>query len=139
MVEIRLINIKMCGKQVFQFIDFWNICIYLCGLMVYDRVYLGNVWFVVVIDMLVCLLYYVFGVDYVIYVCNFIDVDDKINVIVLQCQQMGVFGLFEELICECIVEIIEWYYVDMDVLVVLCFDYELCVMDFILQMIEMIQ
>lgn len=109
-------------------IDLINVWMYVCGLMVYDCVYFGNVWFVVVFDVLNCLLCYVYGVDMVIYVWNFIDVDDKINVIVKVCKDVGDFCVIEDLIVEWIEEIIGWYYVDMDVFGVLCFDYEFCVM-----------
>lgn len=102
--------------------------IYVCGFIVYDCVYLGNVCLVVVFDILNCLMNYVYGVENVIYVCNFIDVDDKINVMVLFCKEVGVEGMLEELIVECIEEIIGWYLGDMVVFGVLEFDYMLCVM-----------
>lgn len=59
-----------------------NVWFYVCGLIVYDFVYIGNVCFVIVFDVLFCLLSYFYGGDYVIYVCNIIDVEDKINVCV---------------------------------------------------------
>lgn len=55
---------------------------YVCGFMVYNYVYIGNFCLVVIFDLLFCLLKWYYLV--VKYVCNIIDVDDKINNVVCE-------------------------------------------------------
>lgn len=67
-------------KELFVLGNFDYVIMYVCGLIVYNFVYIGNVWLVVVFDVFYCLLKWCF--ECVDYVCNFMDVDDKINVVV---------------------------------------------------------
>jgi cysteinyl-tRNA synthetase len=79
MTEITLTNSMTRKKEAFAPIDPQNVRMYVCGPTVYDRAHLGNARPVVVFDLLYRLLRHVYGADYVTYVRNFTDVDDKIN------------------------------------------------------------
>ncbi len=78
MTKIKLYNTKSRSKEQFTPIDPGNLRMYVCGPTVYDRAHLGNARPVVVFDVLFRLLRHVYGPDYVTYVRNFTDIDDKI-------------------------------------------------------------
>ena len=78
-MTIRLYNTRTRKKEDFVPINETNVRMYVCGPTVYDRAHLGNARPVVVFDVLYRLLRHVYGADYVTYVRNFTDVDDKIN------------------------------------------------------------
>ncbi|WEK49172.1 MAG: cysteine--tRNA ligase [Candidatus Kaistia colombiensis] len=56
-----------------------HVRMYVCGPTVYDFAHIGNARPVIVFDVLFRLLRHVYGADYVTYVRNITDVDDKIN------------------------------------------------------------
>ncbi|MGR3661557.1 MAG: cysteine--tRNA ligase [Paracoccaceae bacterium] len=78
MNEIRLYNTATRSKDPFKPLDAKNVRMYVCGPTVYDRAHLGNARPVVVFDILNRLLRHTYGDNYVTYVRNFTDVDDKI-------------------------------------------------------------
>lgn len=123
MIVLILYDMLSCCKWFFELIDFECVIFYVCGLIVYNYVYIGNVCFVVVFDVFVCVLCYIYGVDKVIYVCNIIDVDDKIIVFFKE------IGELIEVIMICYVEI---YCQDMGFVGVVMLDIELYVIQYIL-------
>jgi cysteinyl-tRNA synthetase len=116
MTTIKLHNSKTRVKEVFTPIDAENVRIYLCGPTVYDRAHIGNARNVIMFDVLFRLLRHEYGADYVKYVRNFTDVDDKINAEALRRQNAGESGTLEELIHQRTEETIAWYRADMDAL-----------------------
>ena len=78
-MTIQLYNTATRQKQAFEPIDPENVRMYVCGPTVYDRAHIGNARPVIVFDVLFRLLRHVYGPEYVTYVRNFTDVDDKIN------------------------------------------------------------
>lgn len=123
-----LYNNLICQFELFILFDLVCLILYVCGFMVYNYVYIGNVCGLVVFGVLVDLLWCCFGV--LCYVCNIIDVDDKINIVV--CEQgvliSIIIGKFVVVYCE-----------DMVVLGVVLLDIELEVIVYILQIIIMIE
>ena len=113
-MAIKLYNTKVRQKVEFTPIDPDNVRMYVCGPTVYDRAHLGNARPVIVFDTLYRLLRHEYGADNVIYVRNFTDVDDKINVTALARQEAGARGTLEELISQRSDETIAWYLEDMD-------------------------
>ncbi|MDP4032283.1 MAG: cysteine--tRNA ligase [Pseudorhodobacter sp.] len=107
MSGIRFYNGKTRKKEDFVPLDPGNVRMYLCGPTVYDRAHLGNARPVVVFDVLYRLLRHVYGPDYVTYVRNFTDVDDKI---IARAAETG------RPIGEITEETIGWYHDDMDAL-----------------------
>ena len=65
-------------KKLFEPIDPSNVRMYVCGPTVYDFPHVGNARPVIVFDLLFRLLRRIYGNDYVTYVRNITDVDDKI-------------------------------------------------------------
>lgn len=100
---------------------------YVCGIIVYDFCYIGYGCMFVVFDVVVCYLCF-FGYK-LKYVCNIIDIDDKI----IKCVNENGES-FVVLVDRMIVEM----YQDFDVLNILCLDSELCVMYYIQEIIEFI-
>ncbi len=78
-MSLRLYNTLTRQKQVFEPIDRSNVRLYACGPTVYDHLHIGNGRMLIVFDVLFRLLRQEFGADYVKYVRNITDVDDKIN------------------------------------------------------------
>ena len=78
-MTITLYDTKRREKAPFMPIDPRNVRMYVCGPTVYDRAHLGNARPVVVFDVLYRVLRHAYGTDFVKYVRNFTDVDDKIN------------------------------------------------------------
>ena len=78
-MTIHLTNTATRKKEVFEPLDQSNVRMYVCGPTVYDRAHIGNARPVIVFDVLFRLLRHVYGPEYVTYVRNFTDVDDKIN------------------------------------------------------------
>ena len=76
MPEFRLHNTLSGTKELFVPLDPSHIRVYACGPTVYDRVHIGNARPIVVFDVLVRLLRYLY--PRVTYVRNITDVDDKI-------------------------------------------------------------
>lgn len=101
---------------------------YVCGIIVYDFCYIGYGCIFVVFDVVVCYLCF-FGYK-LKYVCNIIDIDDKI----IKCVNENGES-FVVLVDRMIVEM----YKDFDVLNILCLDMELCVMYYIVEIIEFIE
>ncbi|WP_455482391.1 cysteine--tRNA ligase [Bartonella sp. B35(2025)] len=79
MRELRFYNTLTRKKENFIPIDATKVRLYVCGPTVYDYAHIGNARPVIVFDILFRLLRHVYGNDYVIYVRNITDVDDKIN------------------------------------------------------------
>ena len=79
MTDIYLHNSMTRAKERFIPIDPANVRMYLCGPTVYDRAHLGNARNVIMFDVLFRLLRHEYGENYVTYVRNITDVDDKIN------------------------------------------------------------
>ena len=78
-MELKLYNTLSRTKEVFTPADPKNVRIYVCGPTVYDFAHIGNARPVIVFDVLFRLLRLVYGPEYVTYVRNVTDVDDKIN------------------------------------------------------------
>ncbi|MET3560210.1 cysteinyl-tRNA synthetase [Bartonella japonica] len=79
MRELRFYNTLTRKKEIFTPIDKTRVRLYVCGPTVYDYAHIGNARPVIVFDVLFRLLRHVYGNNYVIYVRNITDVDDKIN------------------------------------------------------------
>jgi len=77
MSAIQLYNTLSRQKQVFTPIDPTHVRVYACGPTVYGRIHVGNARPIVVFDVLVRVLRWLY--DRVTYVRNITDVDDKIN------------------------------------------------------------
>ena len=77
MTDIRIYDTLSRSKVDFQPIEKDHIRIYVCGPTVYDYAHVGNARPVVVFDVLVRLLRYIYS--RVTYVRNITDIDDKIN------------------------------------------------------------
>ena len=77
--ELRLYNTLTREKERFEPIDRKNVRVYACGPTVYDHLHIGNGRMLVVFDVLFRLLRHLYGPDYVTYVRNITDVDDRIN------------------------------------------------------------
>ncbi len=77
-MPIHLHNTLSRRKEPFAPIDPADVRVYVCGPTVYDFAHIGNARPVVVFDVLFRLLRHVYGADYVTYVRNITDVDDKI-------------------------------------------------------------
>lgn len=101
---------------------------YVCGIIVYDFCYIGYGCIFVVFDVVVCYLCF-FGYK-LKYVCNIIDIDDKI----IKCVNEN--GESFVALVDCM--IVEMYK-DFDVLNILCLDMELCAMYYIVEIIEFIE
>ncbi len=127
---IKLHNTKTRQKEVFTPIDAENVRMYVCGPTVYDRAHLGNARPVVVFDVLNRLLRHVYGDEYVKYVRNFTDVDDKINA---RAAESG------RSIGEITDETIQWFLDDMGALGALEPDHMPRATQFIPQMVSMIK
>ena len=78
-MELRLYDTLTREKRVFQPLDPARVRMYVCGPTVYDFAHIGNARPVIVFDVLYRLLRHLYGADYVTYVRNITDVDDKIN------------------------------------------------------------
>lgn len=77
MSQLKLYNSLTRKKEIFQPLEPSHVGLYVCGPTVYDFAHIGNARPVVVIDILVRLLRYLY--PKVTYVRNITDVDDKIN------------------------------------------------------------
>ncbi len=77
--QLRIYNTLTRSKEVFRPIDPRNVRLYVCGPTVYDYAHIGNARPAIVFDVLYRLLRRLYGADYVTYVRNITDVDDKIN------------------------------------------------------------
>jgi hypothetical protein len=127
---IRLQNTKTRRREEFLPLDPNRIGIYLCGPTVYDRAHLGNARPVLMFDVLYRLLRQAYGVEHVVYVRNFTDVDDKINARAAEAgREIG----------DITAETIRWYHEDMDALGALRPDHEPRATDFIGAMVDMIR
>lgn len=78
MIMLYLYNIWIWEKVKFVLFEEGKVGLYVCGIIVYDFFYMGYVCMYLSFDVLVCYLCYL-GYD-VKYVCNIIDIDDKIIV-----------------------------------------------------------
>jgi cysteinyl-tRNA synthetase len=78
-MALRLYNTLTRTKETFVPIDPARVRVYACGPTVYDFAHIGNARPVIVFDVLFRLLRHLYGPDYVVYVRNITDVDDKIN------------------------------------------------------------
>lgn len=76
---LTLYNTLTRSKAPFEPIDPTNVRMYVCGPTVYDFAHIGNARPVIVFDVLFRLLCHVYGEQYVTYVRNITDLDDKIN------------------------------------------------------------
>ena len=83
-MDLYLYNSVSREKDKFIPIDNKNVRMYVCGPTVYDKPHIGNARPVIVFDLLYRLLRYKYGNDYVKYIRNITDVDDKINNIALK-------------------------------------------------------
>lgn len=77
-MKLYLYNSLTKDKQLFIPINPDNIRMYVCGPTVYDYPHLGNALAVVIYDVLLRLLQFIYGIDKVNYIRNITDVDDKI-------------------------------------------------------------
>src|SRR6185437_4911542 len=78
-MELRLHDTLTREKRAFVPLDPKHVRMYVCGPTVYDFAHIGNARPVIVFDVLFRLLRHLYGPDYVTYVRNITDVDDKIN------------------------------------------------------------
>jgi cysteinyl-tRNA synthetase len=78
-MELKLYDTLTREKRAFVPIDPNNVRMYVCGPTVYDFAHIGNARPAIVFDVLFRLLRHLYGADYVTYVRNITDVDDKIN------------------------------------------------------------
>jgi cysteinyl-tRNA synthetase len=78
MLQIKLHNSLSKKKEIFEPIEQKKIKIYACGPTVYNDIHVGNARPLIVFDILVRLLKYIYGNNSVIYVRNITDIDDKI-------------------------------------------------------------
>jgi cysteinyl-tRNA synthetase len=78
-MELKFYDTLTRDKRAFVPLDPNNVRMYVCGPTVYDFAHIGNARPVIVFDVLFRLLRHVYGADYVTYVRNITDVDDKIN------------------------------------------------------------
>ena len=78
-MDLRLYDTLTRTKRDFVPIDPSNVRMYVCGPTVYDFAHIGNARPAIVFDVLFRLLRHKYGADYVTYVRNITDVDDKIN------------------------------------------------------------
>ncbi len=76
---LKLYNTLTRQKDIFTPLDPKNVRMYVCGPTVYDFAHIGNARPVIVFDVLFRLLRHLYGEQYVTYVRNVTDVDDKIN------------------------------------------------------------
>ena len=79
-MELRLYDTLTKEKRPFVPLDPKNVRMYVCGPTVYDFAHIGNGRAAIVFDVLFRVLRHAYGADYVTYVRNITDVDDKINV-----------------------------------------------------------
>src|SRR5579883_1211382 len=75
---LTLYNTSKRLKERFVPIDPHNIRIYACGPTVYDTPHIGNARPIIVVDLLVRLLRYLYTPEVITYVRNITDLDDKI-------------------------------------------------------------
>lgn len=101
---------------------------YVCGIIIYDYCYIGYVCIFVGFDVIVCYFCYI-GYD-LKYVCNIIDVDDKI----IKCVNENGEFINDLMIC-----MIKVMYEDFDSLNMLCFDVELIVINYMDEIIVMVE
>jgi cysteinyl-tRNA synthetase len=78
-MELALYDTLTRQKRAFTPLDPAQVRMYVCGPTVYDFAHIGNARPVIVFDVLFRLLRHLYGADYVTYVRNITDVDDKIN------------------------------------------------------------
>src|SRR5690606_40788132 len=78
--QLTLYNTLTRTKQPFTPLDANNVRMYVCGPTVYDFAHIGNARPVIVFDLLFRLLRHVYGADYVTYVRNITDVEDRTRV-----------------------------------------------------------
>ncbi|MGH6834711.1 MAG: cysteine--tRNA ligase [Methylocella sp.] len=78
-MPFRLYNTLTRQKVPFEPLDPSSVRLYACGPTVYDHLHIGNGRMLIVFDVLFRLLRHEYGADYVTYVRNITDVDDKIN------------------------------------------------------------
>ena len=76
--EILLSNSLGNKKEIFQPLDKKNIGMYVCGPTVYDDPHIGNARPIVIFDLLFKVLKCKYGKEFVTYVRNITDIDDKI-------------------------------------------------------------
>ena len=76
--EIHLSNSLGNRKEIFEPLDKKNIGMYVCGPTVYDDPHIGNARPIVVFDLLFKVLKCKYGKEFVTYVRNITDIDDKI-------------------------------------------------------------
>jgi cysteinyl-tRNA synthetase len=77
-MPLQLYNSLTRRKEEFRPLDPQNVRMYVCGPTVYDEAHIGNARAVVVFDLLYRVLRHEYGADYVTYVRNITDVEDKI-------------------------------------------------------------
>jgi cysteinyl-tRNA synthetase len=77
-MPLTLYNSLTRRKEAFEPLDPNNVRMYVCGPTVYDFAHLGNARAVVAFDLLYRVLRHTYGKDYVRYVRNITDVEDKI-------------------------------------------------------------
>lgn len=130
MVEIYLHNTLKRRKEKFVPFDCSNVRMYVCGPTVYDRAHLGNAKTPVTFDVLFRLLRHVYGAEYVTYVSNITDVDDKI---LNKHKETG------KSIREITEQTYQWYIDDMDKLNVMAPDYRPRATEYIDEMIELVR
>ena len=76
--EILLSNSLGNKKEIFEPLDKKNIGMYVCGPTVYDDPHIGNARPIVIFDLLFKILKCKYGKEFVTYVRNITDIDDKI-------------------------------------------------------------
>jgi cysteinyl-tRNA synthetase len=77
-MALQLYNSLTRRKEAFEPIDSRNVRMYVCGPTVYDYAHIGNARAVVAFDLLYRVLRHEYGDNYVKYVRNITDVEDKI-------------------------------------------------------------
>lgn len=101
---------------------------YVCGLMVYDYIYIGYVRIYIVFDVIRC--YFEYKGYIVFMVMNFIDIDDKI---IKRVNEIG------EDLKELVEKFLKYFFEDMKVLKVKLVDIYLCVIEYIQDIIDFIR
>src|SRR5436305_15146444 len=78
-MDLRLYDTLTREKRVFRPLDPARVRMYVCGPTVYDYAHIGNARPAIVFDVLFRLLRHLYGAEYLTYVRNITDIDDKIN------------------------------------------------------------
>lgn len=136
----KIYNSFICDKEVFMFLNEGCIGMYVCGLIVYSDVYLGNCCMFISFDVIYCYLMYL-GYK-VCYVCNIIDVgyfEGDSDEIGIEDKIFKKVCLEELEFMEIVQKYINGFYEMMCIFNILLLSIELWAIGYILEQIKMVQ